>query len=134
MNGGEAHPEMSRLGVTQSCSAPRLRGEAGLEVLSGEARVWPVSWQGRRNPEGSSPSHPCTPSSSPVTQRGLQAGAEGQRLSPSLPGALVGNEDTKEGNQGQEPQSGSSACFWKRRERPATKGRGVDRRVRGLGS
>lgn len=66
--------------------------------------------------------HPflCTP----LTQRGLQAGAKGQGLSPSLPGASVGNEDRKEGNREQEPQSGSSACFWKREERLARKGSG----------
>ena len=54
INGGEAHPEKSKLGVTdQPGSAPRLRGEAGGEV-SGEARVWLASWQDG-NPEGSSP-------------------------------------------------------------------------------
>lgn len=60
MNGGDAHPEKSRRRGTQFCSAPRLRGAAGLEVLSGEARVCPVSRQDQ-NPEGLSPSHPCTP-------------------------------------------------------------------------
>lgn len=58
INGGEAHPEKSKLGVSdQPGSAPRLRGEAGREV-SGEARVWPASWQDG-NPEGSSPPIPA---------------------------------------------------------------------------
>lgn len=76
--------------------------------------------------------HPflCTP----LTQRGLQAGAKGQGLSPSLPGASVGNEDRKEENRGQEPQSGSSACFWKRGEKTCQKREGVDMTVRGLRS
>lgn len=55
-------------GGTQFCSAPHLRGAAGLEVLSGEARVCPVSWQDR-NPEGLSPSHPCIPSSQLLSLR-----------------------------------------------------------------
>lgn len=49
INGGEAYPEKNKLHFTDegplSCSAPCLRGEAGPDVLSGEARMWPVSLQ-----------------------------------------------------------------------------------------
>ena len=55
-------------------------------------------------PEGSSPSHPCTPSSRLLPLReAYEAQTEGEGLSPSLPGALVGNEDMKGRSKGKCP-------------------------------
>ena len=125
INGGEAHPEKSKLGVTDQPGS--ARPHASEEKLGGRCLEKPeCGWRPGRMGTPRAQALPswhrflCTP----LTQRGLQAGAKGQGLSLSLPGASVGNEDRREGNRGQEPQSGSSACFWKREERPARKGRG----------
>lgn len=91
-----AHPERNELGFTghaSACSALCLRGP---DVHSGEARVCLVSLQGSRRAQ--IPSHPCTPSSRLPPPRGArQAPTAGKGLSPSCPGASVGNEDKGRG-------------------------------------